>query len=194
MGSKKRSPAGVKPGPPDDGARRLAAVDVGTNSIRMVVVSVDPQTGGFTILARETGITLEIVSGPEEARLIYLGVLQALPVMNRRILLVDLGGGSTEFLVGKRRRVLYDNSLKIGAATPGLHDIRLSSVRHLAKKLKSEREHSERVAELALGIFDQTAHLHRCQRQDRELLEAAAMLHEVGLFISHERHHQHSIT
>src|SRR6185436_6684241 len=60
----------------------------------------------------ETGITVEIVSGVEEARLIYLGVLQALPVYDKQILLVDIGGGSTEFLVGRERKILYDNSLK----------------------------------------------------------------------------------
>ena len=76
--------------------------------------------------------------------------------------------------------------------TPGLHDIRLSSVRHLAKKLHYEKEHCEHVAALALKIFDQTSTLHAGGAYERELLEAAAILHEVGLFISHEKHHQHS--
>lgn len=64
---------------------------------------------------RETGIEVEVVNGFEEARLIYLGALQALPVYRKQILLVDIGGGSTEFLVGRAGRVLYANSLKIGA-------------------------------------------------------------------------------
>lgn len=63
----------------------------------------------------ETGIEVEVVSGFEEARLIYLGVLQALPVFNDRIALFDIGGGSTEFLVGERGRIRYANSFKIGA-------------------------------------------------------------------------------
>jgi exopolyphosphatase/guanosine-5'-triphosphate,3'-diphosphate pyrophosphatase len=63
----------------------------------------------------EAGIEVEVVSGFEEARLIYLGVLQALPVFNKRIALVDIGGGSTEFLVGERGRIRYANSFKIGA-------------------------------------------------------------------------------
>lgn len=62
-----------------------------------------------------TGIEMEVVSGFEEARLIYLGVMQALPAYNRRIALFDIGGGSTEFLVGERGRALYANSFKIGA-------------------------------------------------------------------------------
>lgn len=62
-----------------------------------------------------TKIKIEIVSGFEEARLIYLGVLQALPVFNEKILLIDIGGGSTEFLIGEKGNVLYANSIKIGA-------------------------------------------------------------------------------
>jgi exopolyphosphatase/guanosine-5'-triphosphate,3'-diphosphate pyrophosphatase len=63
----------------------------------------------------ETGIKIEVVSGIEEARLIYLGVLQALPVYNKKILLIDIGGGSTEFLIGEKGDVLYANTAKVGA-------------------------------------------------------------------------------
>jgi len=62
-----------------------------------------------------TGIEIEVVSGYEEARLIYLGVLQALPVYDKRILLFDIGGGSTEFLIGEKGNILFGNSIKIGA-------------------------------------------------------------------------------
>jgi exopolyphosphatase / guanosine-5'-triphosphate,3'-diphosphate pyrophosphatase len=62
-----------------------------------------------------TGINIEVVSGFEEARLIYLGVLQALSVFNEKILLIDIGGGSTEFLIGEKGDVIYANSIKIGA-------------------------------------------------------------------------------
>ena len=43
---------------------------------------------------REAGVEVEVISGVEEARLIHLGVLQALPVFDRRLLLCDIGGGS----------------------------------------------------------------------------------------------------
>jgi exopolyphosphatase/guanosine-5'-triphosphate,3'-diphosphate pyrophosphatase len=62
-----------------------------------------------------TGIKIEVVSGFEEARLIYLGILQALSVFNEKILLMDIGGGSTEFLIGEKGNVVYANSIKIGA-------------------------------------------------------------------------------
>lgn len=62
-----------------------------------------------------TGINIEVVSGFEEARLIYLGVLQSLNVFDRKILLIDIGGGSTEFLTGEKGQVSYANSIKLGA-------------------------------------------------------------------------------
>ncbi len=42
-------------------------------------------------------------------------MLQALPVFDKKILLIDIGGGSTEFLIGQKREVFYDNSIKLGA-------------------------------------------------------------------------------
>jgi exopolyphosphatase/guanosine-5'-triphosphate,3'-diphosphate pyrophosphatase len=63
----------------------------------------------------ETGIKVEVISGFEEARLIHLGVLQALPVFDQRLLLVDIGGGSTEFLVGEGSDVIAARSIKLGA-------------------------------------------------------------------------------
>ena len=63
----------------------------------------------------EAGVDVDVVSGVEEARLIHLGVLQALPVFDRRLVLVDIGGGSTEVVVGQQGEVLEARSLKLGA-------------------------------------------------------------------------------
>ena len=60
-------------------------------------------------------IDINVVSGYEEARLIYLGVLQGLNIYDKQILLIDIGGGSTELLIGKRGKILFSASLKIGA-------------------------------------------------------------------------------
>jgi len=67
------------------------------------------------IIKKETGISINVISGIEEARLIYLGVLKSIPAFNRRILCIDIGGGSTEFLIGEKEKILYSNSIKIGA-------------------------------------------------------------------------------
>lgn len=63
----------------------------------------------------EAGIEVEVVSGVEEARLIHLGVLQAVPAFDTRLVLIDIGGGSTEVLVGERGETLTARSFKLGA-------------------------------------------------------------------------------
>ncbi|MDP1806669.1 MAG: hypothetical protein Q8K72_15940, partial [Acidimicrobiales bacterium] len=63
----------------------------------------------------EARVHVHVVSGVEEARLIHLGILQAVPVFDQRLLLCDIGGGSTELLVGWRGDVLASRSLKLGA-------------------------------------------------------------------------------
>jgi exopolyphosphatase/guanosine-5'-triphosphate,3'-diphosphate pyrophosphatase len=63
----------------------------------------------------EAGVEVQVISGYEEARLIQLGVLQALPVFDQRLALVDVGGGSTEVLIGQRGNVDYARSIKLGS-------------------------------------------------------------------------------
>jgi len=63
----------------------------------------------------QTGVEIEVISGLEEARLIYLGILKAVPIFNTKSLSIDIGGGSTEFIVGENGKILYSNSLKLGA-------------------------------------------------------------------------------
>jgi exopolyphosphatase/guanosine-5'-triphosphate,3'-diphosphate pyrophosphatase len=290
----------------------------------------------------EAGVEVEVISGTEEARLIQLGVLQAVPVYDRRHLIIDIGGGSTEVLVGQGSDILAVRSFKLGAIrltrrffrsarvhpgavdacrrfteamlapiardverlgydvavgssgtieavasivhaagsarppltldnasigfddtralvrrlanlsvakrrdVPGLeasradiilagtiileramalfgidemivsgyalregalldafqrthggalhhlHDLRRRSVVRLAEMMDEEPTHSAHVARLALMIFDGTASLHGLGDQHRELLEAAALLANVGLFVSHSKHHKHT--
>jgi len=52
--------------------------------------------------------------------------------------------------------------------------------------------HAAQVARLALRIFDQTEELHQFRTGERELLEYAAMLHEVGMHVAFQGHHKHS--
>jgi exopolyphosphatase / guanosine-5'-triphosphate,3'-diphosphate pyrophosphatase len=290
----------------------------------------------------EAGVEVEVISGTEEARLIHLGVLQAVPVYDRRLIMIDIGGGSTEVLVGERSEILAVRSFKLGAirltrrffrtdrvhpgavdacrryvdamlaplarevarlgfevavgssgtieavaamvhadqddapprtvdnatvtaaetrstvkrlaalslakrrevagleasradivlagaiileqamATFGidelvvsgyalregalldafqrthgaalhhLHDLRRRSVVRLAEMMDEEPAHSAHVARLALALFDATADLHGLGDDARELLEAAALLANVGLFVSHSKHHKHT--
>ena len=94
---------------------------------------------------REAGVEIEVVSGVEEARLIHLGVLQALEVFDDRLLLCDIGGGSTELLIGERSEVLASVSLKLGAvrltnrffAAEGLHPSAVDSCRRYVQETLS---------------------------------------------------------
>jgi exopolyphosphatase / guanosine-5'-triphosphate,3'-diphosphate pyrophosphatase len=65
-------------------------------------------------------------------------------------------------------------------------------VQHLAALVPDEKPHCERIAALALELFEETRHLHGLPDECREWLEAAALLCNVGLIISHDRHHLHS--
>lgn len=291
----------------------------------------------------EAGVEVDVISGFEEARLIHLGILQAVAVFDEQLLLCDIGGGSTELLVGSKGETLAARSLKMGAirmtqrffggdkitqaavdacrryvranlaafgrdvralgfdvavgssgtmATlcamaaaridetvpktwnnfkltrtdlkavvkslvkassadaraklPGmdpkradiilggaiileqvfeeldieamvysdyalregvlldawqrhhggslhhLSDLRRRSVLHLAEQMDEDTVHSNHVATLALSLFDQTVEQHDLGDDAREYLEAAALLCNLGLFLSHAGHHRHS--
>ncbi|MCC6281155.1 MAG: exopolyphosphatase [Saprospiraceae bacterium] len=58
----------------------------------------------------------ESISGNREAELIYKGVRQAVPFPDHRVLILDIGGGSVEFIIADRERVLWQKSFPIGVA------------------------------------------------------------------------------
>ncbi|PHT29054.1 hypothetical protein CQW23_31320 [Capsicum baccatum] len=63
------------------------------------------------------GLKVDVLSGLEEARLIYQGILQFHPVHERTVLTIDIGGGSTEFVIGKEGNILFSISLALGHVT-----------------------------------------------------------------------------
>lgn len=63
----------------------------------------------------EADVAIDVISGVEEARLIHLGVLQAVPAYDKRVLTIDIGGGSTEILLGNGPEVIAARSFKLGA-------------------------------------------------------------------------------
>lgn len=162
--------------------RILAAIDVGTNSIHMVVVKIQPSIPAFTIIdkekdtvrlgnrdpktgdltpeaieramaalrrcceiansmhaedivavatsavreapngreflkqvSKEIGLSINLISGPEEARRIYLGVLSGMEFNGQPHGIIDIGGGSTELILGDGREPRFLSSTKIGA-------------------------------------------------------------------------------
>ncbi|MBW4540299.1 MAG: Ppx/GppA family phosphatase [Myxacorys chilensis ATA2-1-KO14] len=401
---------------PSSKDRILAAIDVGTNSIHMVVVQIQPELPAFSIIAREKatvrlgdfceqtgrlteaameraiaalkrcqevakslnaeqtiavatsavreapngheflqrvedelGLIINLVSGVEEARRIYLGVLSGMNFQGKPHIIIDIGGGSTELILGDGHEPRTLSSTKVGAvrltaekittdpisssefqtlqahirgmfersvdelkahlkpserprmigtsgtietlaalharekfgtvptplngyemtqkdvrewvsrlkkmsfserlAVPGLSDrraeiilagalilleamtllkvdtivicerslregvivdwmlahgliedrlryqssVRQRNVLNAAQKFQVNLEHSQRVAEFALSLFDQTQGvLHQWTGEERDLLWAAAILHNCGHYVSHSSHHKHS--
>jgi exopolyphosphatase / guanosine-5'-triphosphate,3'-diphosphate pyrophosphatase len=67
------------------------------------------------LLRRETRIDVRVISGQEEARLIYLGVASGIHLEDRQAFFIDIGGGSTEIAVGGERTYQYLESFRLGA-------------------------------------------------------------------------------
>jgi len=328
---------------------RLIADHAGAATVTAVATSAVREAdnrGEFVARARvEAGVDIEVVSGVEEARLIHLGVMAAVPLLDKRHLVIDIGGGSTEFIVGDGAEPLLMRSLKLGsirltdrffpegrsrqravrecrihiesflgrlpaeigelgfetavgssgtimalarmcaigrgdrdsrtgrlsftakelrsltadlanattparrldiegleerradiivggalllsetfkllgvkrmevsdyalregilfeqmrrAAAPGvdpfhrLEDLRRSGVMYVANSYHEDLGHAEHITDLALELFDGLSSQHGLGEEDRELFEAASLLHNVGIFISHSAHHRHS--
>jgi exopolyphosphatase/guanosine-5'-triphosphate,3'-diphosphate pyrophosphatase len=68
----------------------------------------------LSAVRRRTGVDVEVISGDEEARLINLAVRSEFPSRLDPLFLVDVGGGSTEFVVSDGSRVLFSESLPLG--------------------------------------------------------------------------------
>ncbi len=82
---------------------------LGTNTFRIA-----GNADSFVKAADDIGIEISIISGVQEAVLIYAGVISALPDSDDNRLVIDIGGGSTEIIVGRRHRRLITHSLPVG--------------------------------------------------------------------------------
>jgi exopolyphosphatase/guanosine-5'-triphosphate,3'-diphosphate pyrophosphatase len=127
-----------------DGVRAVA-----TNTLR--VAKNAPE---FLIRAEAAlGFPIEIIAGREEARLIYVGVAHTLPNPHRQQLVVDIGGGSTEFIIGKSFESIRLESLYMGCVgyslryfpdgridKRGMKDAELAARRELQTIVQAYRE------------------------------------------------------
>ncbi len=89
---------------------------VGTNTFRVA-------TNASEFLEKAEialGFPIEVIAGQEEARLIYLGVAHGLPASDENRLVIDIGGGSTEFIIGSRLTPLKLASLYMGCVSYSL--------------------------------------------------------------------------
>ncbi len=98
------------------GLPRDAVRAVGTNSLRVAKNAAEflPQAEAAL------GFPIEVIAGREEARLIYLGVAHGLPQSKGKRLVMDIGGGSTEFIIGNGLEPLRLESLYMGCVSYSL--------------------------------------------------------------------------
>ncbi len=64
----------------------------------------------------KTGISINVITGDQEAELIYLGVRQCVKIGDEKVLIMDIGGGSTEFIIADAEKIFWKHSFDIGAA------------------------------------------------------------------------------
>ena len=125
---------------------------------------------------------------PERGDLILAGAVVVQTVM-------EAGGfDALEVTEAGLREGAFFEELLAGSDPPLLPDVRAASVRNLAAQYHPDAAHTEHVARLALEIWDALAEARRAprRRQERELLWAAAMLHDVGTAVDYDDHHKHS--
>ena len=107
--------------------------------------------------------------------------------------------------LGARELTLCDLALREGLALDYIRknkariakvekypDVRRRSVVELAERCNYVANHAQQVARMALALFDQTQENHGLGAREREWLEYAALLHDIGVHISYGRHHKHS--
>jgi exopolyphosphatase/guanosine-5'-triphosphate,3'-diphosphate pyrophosphatase len=103
-------------------------------------------------------------------------------------------GGFTELHVsgqGVREGLFYQHFLS-PADPPLLANQREFSILNLARLYSYERAHCEKVAEIALSLYDQLGPIHLYGAWERELLGYAALIHDIGVQVGYYDHHKHS--
>lgn len=120
---------------------------VGTNALREA-----KNSGEFLRLVKEKmNLSIEVISGEEEARLSFLAVSKDLQKVNELILVVDVGGGSTEFILGRGNQIDQWISLPLG------------SVRFAEQYLRSDPVRQEEWNTMEKRIREQLANIPHSQ-------------------------------
>ena len=136
------------------GLDKHAVRAVGTNTLRVA-----KNAATFIRKAEAAlGFPIEIVAGREEARLIYLGVAHELPASREKRLVVDIGGGSTEIIIGSGYRPQRLESLFMGCVSYSLRffeDGRITKGAMKQAELAARNELQPIVAKFARGNWQQ---------------------------------------
>ncbi len=119
------------------------------------------------------GFPIDIIGGFEEARLIYLGVAHVLPASNAPRLVIDIGGGSTEFIIGRGMDPERLDSLKLGCV--GMTQRFFPKGELTAAAFKAAETHARAEIEAIANQFDR-AHWHEAFASSGTALALAEIL------------------
>lgn len=122
---------------------------------------------------------------PERGDIIVAGLAVVASVLER----LD-AGSVTVSAYGLREGLLWELLGERSAAPPVADPMQL--VREFADRCRTDRPHVEQVRRLALSLYDQIGEAIGCTGEERHILEAAGLLHDIGQLVSYKRHHRHS--
>jgi len=180
-------------------AARMKSEDVAT--IRNYSLMITDLKAALEMLRRMTLEERRKVPGlnPERADIIVGGGTILLTVAEElnidRFIIADRSLREGILVDALLRRVQpTDSSEGVGIGQQYEAGVRRRSIEGLARLMDREKDHARHVTELTLSLFDQAKYLglHDYGAHERELLEYAALLHDVGIFISRSGHHRHS--
>jgi exopolyphosphatase/guanosine-5'-triphosphate,3'-diphosphate pyrophosphatase len=144
----------------------------------------------LAMLARKDVKSLRNIPGlnPDRADIIVAGLVvidELMKFFGANMVLVNERGIREGLIIScmKRLKLLPDMSVQRNWK---------ESILDFARSCHYDEAHSRHVAKVALSIFDHLAEEFAFKKNDRRLLEAAALLHDVGYFISYNSHHKHS--
>ncbi|XP_015570545.2 exopolyphosphatase isoform X1 [Ricinus communis] len=101
---------------------------------------------------QSTGLEVVVLTGEEEASFIYLGMLQFLNFFDRRVLVIDIGGGSTEFVIGERGIVIFAVSLKLGHVGLTQKFDKISDIKEFVKLVIKESGLVEKIKDFGFEV------------------------------------------
>jgi len=127
---------------------------------------------------QKTGLDVTVISGKEEARLIYQGIASGVHIENKKTIFIDIGGGSTEIVTGDQSRYYGTNSLELGAIrlsrmflsecieTPVLTPVYKTMKQYVRNEMQKtmERMNHEKI-ELAIGSSGTVVNLAEIARK-----------------------------
>jgi len=158
-----------------------------TQPVHGIEVSVAEVEHLLEWLSTRTPLQRRAVPGlnPERADIILAGLAVIASLLQR----LD-AGHVTVSAYGLREGLLWEMVGASAAAVAPIDPMQL--VREFADRCRTDRAHVEQVRLLALSLFDQIGEAVGCTAEDRHILEAASILHDVGQLVSYKSHHRHS--